>query len=162
MKVVTSRFGEIEVPDDSVINFPEGVVGFKECNKFVIFDCSDDGVFKWLQSCDKDDVAFVICEASMIVPEYQAILGQKELDALQAKDLSELVTCLILCIPEDPKEMTANLLGPIVFNAEKRVGMQMVLINPGYSTQYKVFADPDNDSKKSDKSAKKEDNNARS
>ncbi|MHC4870338.1 MAG: flagellar assembly protein FliW [Planctomycetota bacterium] len=140
---MTSRFGEIEIPDESSINFPEGVVGFKECSEFVIFDCGDDGVFKWLQSCNKDDVAFVICEAHLIIPEYRIILGQKELDALSAKSVDELITCLILCIPENPHDMTANLLGPIVFNAEKRVGMQLVLINPDYSTKYKVFADPE-------------------
>lgn len=143
MKVKTSRFGEIEIPDDSNIHFPEGIVGFKECKEFVIFDCGDEGVFKWLQSCEKDDVAFVICEARLIIPDYSIILGNKELDILGTKSAEELVICLILCIPPDPKDMTANLLGPVVFNIEKRIGMQLVLINPDYSTKYKVFVDGD-------------------
>jgi flagellar assembly factor FliW len=142
MKVQTSRFAEIEVPDESLIHFPEGVVGFKECIRFVIFDCGDDGVFKWLQSADRPDVAFVICEAQLIVPDYQVMIGHLEMDLLEAGSLDELVTCLILSIPDDPNEMTANLLGPIVFNSEKRIGKQLVLINPEYSTKHKVFADP--------------------
>lgn len=141
MKVETSRFGEIEVPDESRIEFPEGIVGFKECRGFVIFDCGEDGVFKWLQSVERPEIAFVICEAHLIVPEYKVMVGRQELEALQLEDLEEAVVCLILCIPADPKEMTANLLGPIVFNPDKRLGAQLVLVNAEYTTKYRVFAD---------------------
>jgi flagellar assembly factor FliW len=144
VKVKTSRFGEIDVPDDSVITFPEGVVGFKDCTDFVIFDCGEDGVFKWLQSCDKEDIAFVICEAHLLVPDYHVIIGQKEKEALQIKSVEEAVVCLILCIPEDPQKMTANLLGPIIFNSEAKVGLQLVLVNPDYSTRHYVFQQDDN------------------
>jgi flagellar assembly factor FliW len=140
MKVVTSRFGEIDVPEDTAITFPEGIVGFKDCTRFVMFDCGDDGVFKWLQSVDRPEIAFVICEAHLIVPEYRAMVGRKELRVLNLDDPADAVVCLILCIPPDPKEMTANLLGPIVFNSEERLGMQLVLVNPEYSTKYRVFA----------------------
>ncbi|MHC4885373.1 MAG: flagellar assembly protein FliW [Planctomycetota bacterium] len=139
MKVLTSRFGEIEVDDATLISFPEGVVGFKESTRFVIFDCGDEGVFEWLQSVDNPEVAFVICEAQMIKPDYRVMIGKKEMGELEAESLDELLTCLILCIPEDPTKMTANLLGPIVFNTEKRLGMQLVLMNPDYSTRYPVF-----------------------
>lgn len=143
MKVQTSRFGEIEVPDESVIRFPEGIVGFRETTEFVMFDCGDEGVFKWLQSSQDPEIAFVICEANLIIPGYQIIVGKKELSALEAETTDELLVALILSIPEDPREMTANLLGPLVFNVEKRSGMQVVLINPAYSTRFKVFASAD-------------------
>ncbi|MBN1256418.1 MAG: flagellar assembly protein FliW [Planctomycetes bacterium] len=139
MKVMTSRFGEIEVPDDSTITFPQGVVGFKECTRFIIFDCGEEGIFKWLQSVDNPEIAFVICEASLIVPNYQVVVGQQELETLQLDNIEDAVACLILCIPKDPNEVTANLLGPVVFNSEKRLGMQVVLVNPDYSTRHRVF-----------------------
>ncbi|MFW5858343.1 MAG: flagellar assembly protein FliW [Planctomycetota bacterium] len=139
MKVQTSRFGEIEVPEESAIAFPEGIVGFKDCTRFVIFECGDEGVFKWLQSADRPEIAFVICEAHLIVPNYQVMIGEKERSLLKLQSLDDAVVCLILCIPTDPQEMTANLLGPIVFNAEERVGMQLVLVNPEYSTKHRVF-----------------------
>lgn len=139
MKIKTTRFGEIDVPDDSLITFPEGVIGFKEARGFVIFDCGDQGIFKWLQSTDIPELAFVICEASLIVPSYQIIIGSKEQDLLKLAKPDDAAVCLILVIPEDPQETTANLLGPIVMNSESRLGMQLVLVNPGYSTRYKVF-----------------------
>ena len=142
MKVETSRFGEIEVPEESAITFPEGIVGFKECTRFVIFDCGDEGVFKWLQSIDRPEIAFVICEAHLIVPDYKVMIGEKERALLSLASLEDAVVCLILYIPPDPQEMTANLLGPVLFNAEARLGMQLVLVNPEYSTKHRVFDAP--------------------
>lgn len=142
MKVQTSRFGEIEVPDDSVISFPVGIVGFPDATRFVIFDCGEEGLFKWLQSCDRPELAFVICEVSMIVPDYQVMIGEKERKLLDLDSLDDGVVCLILNIPDNPQDVTANLLGPIVMNSEKRLGMQMVLVNPEYTTRHRIFADP--------------------
>ncbi len=139
MKVKTTRFGEIEVPDETLITFPEGVIGFKEARGFVIFDCGDQGLFKWLQSTDIPELAFVICESHLIVPNYQVVIGHKEQELLQLDNTEDAAVCIILVIPEDPQETTGNLLGPIVMNAKTRLGMQMVLVNPDYSTRYKIF-----------------------
>lgn len=139
MKIKTSRFGEIELPDETAIEFPEGIVGFKEARRFVMFDCGEEGIFKWLQSCDKPELAFVVCEASMIVPEYKVMIGRKEMETLKLDTVDDGVVCLILTIPESPQEATANLLGPIVMNSESRLGMQLILVNPDYSTRHRIF-----------------------
>ncbi len=139
MNIITSRFGEIEVPDDSLIAFPEGIVGFKDAKGFVIFDCGDQGVFKWLQSTTVPELAFVICEASLVLSDYQIMISPKDQETLQLKSASDAAICLILVIPEDPQETTANLLGPIVMNSASRIGMQLVVVNPEYSTRHKVF-----------------------
>lgn len=139
MKVKTTRFGEIDMPEDALITFPEGVIGFKEARGFVIFDCGDQGLFKWLQSTDIPELAFVICESHLIVPNYQVVIGAKEQETLKLSTPDDAATCLILVIPDDPQETTANLLGPIVMNSESRIGMQLVLVNPDYSTRFKVF-----------------------
>lgn len=150
MQVKTSRFGEIEVPDESLITFPEGVIGFTENTRFVIFDCGDEGIFKWLQSCERPELAFVIAEASLIFPSYQVIIGKKERELLQLEKVEDAATCLIMVIPDNPIEATANLLGPIIMNADTRLGMQIVLINPDYSTRYRVFAVSDDSDKEAD------------
>jgi flagellar assembly factor FliW len=143
MKIQTTRFGELDLPDESVIHFPEGIIGFKDARRFVLFDCGDEGIFKWMQSAEVPELAFVICEASLILPSYQVMIGEKERELLELEKVEDGVVCLILVIPEDPSQATANLLGPIVMNSETRLGMQLVLVNPDYSTRYPIFADPD-------------------
>jgi flagellar assembly factor FliW len=139
MIVKTSRFGDKEVPDEALLTFPEGVIGFRDATRFVMFECSDDGIFKWLQSCDRPELAFVICEASVLVQNYQILIGEKERQVLKLEKAEDAVVCLILVIPEDPMETTANLLGPLVMNTETRLGMQIVVVNPQYSTRHKLF-----------------------
>ena len=143
MIVKTSRFGDKEVPDETLITFPEGVIGFRDATRFVMFECSDDGIFKWLQSCDKPELAFVVAEASLIVPNYRVAISDKERQALKLKSMDDMVVCLILIIPKNPLDATANLLGPLLFNIEERIGMQAVLVNPEYSTRFRIFATPD-------------------
>ncbi|MDR0868097.1 MAG: flagellar assembly protein FliW [Planctomycetota bacterium] len=140
MNILTSRFGEIEVPDESLIEFPRGIIGFRDARRFVIFDCGEQGIFKWLQSADIPDLAFVICEAHLLVPEYKITLRPEESEILKLTNSEDAAVCLILVIPENPQEATANLLGPIVMNSASRLGMQLVLINADYSTRYKIFA----------------------
>ncbi|MDR1612436.1 MAG: flagellar assembly protein FliW [Planctomycetota bacterium] len=142
MIVKTSRFGDKEVPDEALITFPEGVIGFKDATRFVMFECSDDGIFKWLQSCDRPELAFVICEAGVIMPSYKIVIGEKERQVLQLESVDDAVVCLILVIPKNPMDATANLLGPLVMNVETRLGMQVVVVNPQYSTRYRLFTDP--------------------
>jgi flagellar assembly factor FliW len=142
MIVKTSRFGDKEVPDEALITFPEGVIGFKDATRFIMFECSDDGIFKWLQSCDRPELAFVICEASVIVPTYKIVIGEKERQVLQLESAADAVVCLILVIPKNPMDATANLLGPLVMNVETRLGMQVVVVNPQYTTKYRLFTDP--------------------
>ncbi len=139
MKVNTSRFGEIEVPDESLITFPEGIIGFKEARGFVLFDCGEEGLFKWMQSVDQPELAFVICEANLIVPNYQIMISDTEQETLKIQGAEDAVICVILRIAQDPTESTANLLGPIVMNTVTRIGMQMVVVNPNYSTKHYIF-----------------------
>lgn len=141
MIVKTSRFGDKEVPDEALLTFPEGVIGFRDATRFVMFECSDDGLFKWLQSCDRPELAFVICEASLIMPEYKIMIGEKERQVLKLEKAEDAVVCLILVIPKNPMDATANLLGPLVMNTETRLGMQVVVVNPQYSTRYRLFVD---------------------
>lgn len=143
MIVKTSRFGDKEVPDEALLTFPEGVIGFRDATRFVMFECSDDGLFKWLQSCDRPELAFVICEASLIMPDYKIMIGEKERQVLKLEKAEDAVVCLILVIPKNPQDATANLLGPLVMNTETRLGMQVVVVNPQYSTRYRLFVSPD-------------------
>jgi flagellar assembly factor FliW len=139
MLVKTSRFGEVTVEDSAVIGFPEGIVGFPDVRGFVIFDGPEGTPFKWLQSTDRPELAFVVCDPLLFKGDYRVSVNREELAALQLEKTQDAVICVILSIPADPWRMTANLLGPVIFNAEKRIGKQLVLSGPEYTTKHPVF-----------------------
>jgi len=140
MRIKTSRFGEVTVDDSAAISFPEGLVGFPDVRRFVIFDGPEGTPFKWLQSADHPELAFVICDPLLFKSDYRVSVLAAELADLCIDRLEDAVVCVILSIPADPWRMTANLLGPLVFNAERRLGKQLVLSGTEHTTKHPVFA----------------------
>jgi len=42
-------------------------------------------------------------------------------------------------VPEDPREISANLQGPILINTENSLAKQLVLVNSEYRVQHPLF-----------------------
>lgn len=139
MKLTTRHFGEIEFPDETIINFPEGLVGFEDQKRFVFIENSDPEVpFHWLQSVDQEDLAFVVVNPMAIKPDYEFEVP-KDIEKRMELDSAEDVALLsIVVVPEEIEKMTMNLLAPLVFNAAKRIGFQVVLIDERYTTKHLV------------------------
>ena len=59
-------------------------------------------------------------------------------EILKLTDASNgILTLVVVNIsPIEPFEVTANLLGPLIINVQKRLGKQIVLSNPQYSHRH--------------------------
>ena len=139
--VATSRFGEIEIDEDTIIRFPSGVVGFPDAQNWVMFDGPDETPFQWLQDCDNPDLAFVLMDPLVINPDYTVFIAPSDLERLKLTSTDEAIVLVILTIPSDPTNMTANLLGPLVFNADKKLAAQIVQTDPSLTTKFPVFGE---------------------
>lgn len=140
LKVETTRFGAVEVDEGKLIEFKEGLVGFEEYKKFIILNHKDDSPLKWLQCVDAPHLAFLVSDPFWFCPDFEFELSdedEKELEITSPEQVAVLVT---VTIPkDDPKALTSNLLGPLVFNSEKRCAKQLVLTSEKYTTQYPVL-----------------------
>lgn len=141
MQVKSTRFGQLEVPENSVLNFPDGLLGFEHCKRYVILEHDPATPFRWLQGIDDPDLAFVIVNPAEFAAEYAVELGRDDVLKLGLKDASEAAVYVLVVIPEDPSAMTANLQGPLVMNAERRVGRQVVLADGRYRTRHAILAE---------------------
>jgi flagellar assembly factor FliW len=140
MKIATTRFGEIECPDRTLIRFPSGIIGFPRSLQYVILDHTRDVPFKWLQSADEGQLAFVIMDPALFKPDYHVTLDADALAELEAQEGDELICCVILTIPSaDPATVTANLRGPVVVNERTRLAKQVILADE-LPTRYPVFS----------------------
>ena len=52
VRINTSRFGEVEISQDDILEFSEGLLGFGQLRRFVVLDDPNDEIFAWLQSCE--------------------------------------------------------------------------------------------------------------
>lgn len=152
IKVQTTRFGEIEILKEKVYAFPDGIPGFAECKKFCILDNGKNTLFKWLQSIDKPELAFVIFDPFLIKNDYNVYIEDDELKILEVEKKEDVIVTVILTIPKGkPKEMTANLKAPLIFNIKKKKGKQIILTDSQFPLEYPVWnalnADADDQSK---------------
>ena len=141
MLIQTSRFGEIEVEENQIIIFPSGLVGFAEDRRFVIREDDAAAPFLWLQSVDSNGLAFVMIEPHVSVSNYELELTQEHLNKLNAKNIEELRVFVLVTMAEEIKNVTINLQGPLLFNPEKRLGLQFIIPDGKYSTRHLLFGD---------------------
>lgn len=135
----SSRFGTLEINDDSVLTFPSGLLGFPESRRYVILDHDTEAPFKWLQSLDEPALAFVIIDPDLLLADYHIEVAGDALAEVQGNEEGDLATAVILTIPsEDPGRMTANLRGPLLMNQRTKLCKQLVLSDE-FPTRHPLF-----------------------
>ena len=138
MQIQTSRFGLVEIDDSRVMQFPKGLVGFPNCNRFALVQTNDEGVFFWLQSIDRTELAFVVCDPRVFVPDYRIPIKSEDLDLL---GLDKPDDAQVLAIVNKVDNMlTGNLQGPLVINAATLTATQLVLSDKRYTTRHALMS----------------------
>lgn len=142
MKLNTDYFGEIEIKEDEIINFPDGLLAFEDKKSFIIIDNSDDELpFQWLQCIDDPALVFVIMNPFLFKKDYEVDIPDGVVKKLEIQDETKVAIYTILVIPDDITKMTANLIGPLVINSFNRTGKQIVLDNRKYSAKHMVLSE---------------------
>lgn len=137
MIVHTSRFGTVEVEDGRVITFGRGILGFPQHKNYVLIQPEPDATFYWLQSVEAADLAFVVTDPLLFVPDYQVPLREETRVELGLKDVGEANVLVIVNKVQDT--LTANLQGPLVIHAETRAAAQIVISEKKYQTRHPIM-----------------------
>lgn len=139
-KILTSRFGEIEVDEHRVIRFPEGIPGFPEQKSYALIENTEGSPFLWLQSTDVPELAFVLTNPFSFKKDYLQSLSPEELGPFKGEEGSEWVVFSLVTVPAGhPEKATMNLLGPLVVDTRMRSGRQVILPSSGYSHRHPLF-----------------------
>lgn len=139
----SSRLGPFDLKDEEILKFPEGLYGFEgEMNFGMLpFDPKVECPLKWLQSLKNPDLAFVVTDPFIYVPNYRAQLSAEEKASIGASGKDTLCTLVIVKIPQDFTKMTANLVAPLIINTRNLIGKQFVLSSPEYDTAHFLLPD---------------------
>lgn len=139
MIISTSRFGQVELKQEDVLTFPEGLLGFADLRKFALLDDPSDEIFAWLQSCEAPQIAFPVLEPELFSAQYKVTLTKGDLEALKMTSSEKARYFSIVTIPDDPTLMTANLKAPVVVNIEGRTARQCVLQDNNLAIREPIF-----------------------
>ncbi|MBP2636920.1 MAG: fliW [Firmicutes bacterium] len=139
MQIQSTRFGLLEVDEDQIISFPHGLPGFQGKRDFVFLPYQNESPFAYLQAVDEPNLTFVIVEPFTFFQDYSFTLEDSVLTELGLSDENPPKIFNIVRIPEIIKEMTANLLAPIIINWQTRIAMQFILEKSPYTVRHSLF-----------------------
>ncbi len=120
----TSRFGLIEVAEEKIIYFAEGLPGFPMIKRYILMDYKDTAL-KWLQAVDDPDVAFIVVEPSLLNPDYRVSPDDSTKTILNLTNDDDLAVLVI--IRREGDQVIANFQCPLLLNAGTMRGVQVYL-----------------------------------
>lgn len=127
LEINSKPFGKIEIDERQILEFPNGLLGFEGYRKFALIEESGEAVFKWLQSLEEVNLAFIIIQPELFQPTYRPIIPKSELQSIGLNSVEDALIMVIVSIPgDDPSKMTANLQGPILINKAAKSGRQFI------------------------------------
>lgn len=142
MKVNTRLFGEIEIAQEKIICFKNGIIGFPDCKQFtLIYDETESGERKnisWLQSLDEPAFALPVMNPLLVKEDYDPQVEEellKNLGSLTPENICVLVT---VTVPSDIKKMSVNLKAPIVINAEE-LKAEQIIVDDNFPVKYMIY-----------------------
>lgn len=141
LKIPSITFGDIEIAETTIYTFDRGIPGLRGINRYTIIEAEETDPVKWLQACDKPYISLMMLEPAMIDPDYQIQLNDEHMKGLGNGPLEAVHMYVLVVIPDNARDMTANLLAPIVINHETRKGLQVVVEGSPELLRVKVFKD---------------------
>jgi len=139
-KVNTLRFGEVEVAEDKVVHFADGIPAFEDEHEFVIVPYDEESPYVFLQSLTTPDLAFLMTVPFIFFPEYEFELDDENQNKLELTRQEDMLIYTLLTINGGKvKDMTANLMAPVVVNTANMQARQVVLDRSSYTTKHRLF-----------------------
>ncbi len=142
MKANTRLFGEVDIPEEKIVTFENGVLGFEDCKKFTIIYDADKGestAISWLQCMDNPDVAFPVISPFFVMDDYDPIVESEMIESLGEVNEENLIMFALMNIKSDIKQLTANMKAPVIINAETLKGAQVIVENDDYEIKYNIY-----------------------
>ena len=143
MKIMTRKFGEIEIDEKKILVMPEGLPGFPGFERFILLEDPKTSPFCWFQSMEEPNLALVIMSPFIFKPDYkidlEGFIASRDWKETQTGDV---LIYVVINISEGEKEkkITANLMGPIIINSKNNEAIQVIISDSTYSHQHNVIA----------------------
>jgi flagellar assembly factor FliW len=109
----STRFGEVEIPEESVIEFPYGLIGLGG-NRYTLLARSDDAAFVWLHSLDDPALALPLTNPWRFFEAYELEIADEEAGRLGIESDDDTVVYVTVRAAETLEDFSANLRAPIL------------------------------------------------
>lgn len=122
----------------TVVRFPEGVPGFEQVRAFQLLENPEARPFFWLQAADEKQPRLLVVDPRAFDPDYRPNFTRHELARVGLGPADDKIVLVVVTLrPDGP---TANLRAPIVVNAVKMIGAQIILEESHWPLRHPLFA----------------------
>ena len=142
MRVTTRLFGEIEIADEKIITFPNGIIGFADMTKFTLIYDEEQGStagIRWLQSLDEPGFAMPVMDPLTVKADYNPEVDDELLKNIGNVNADNILVLVTVTVPSDLTKMSVNLQGPIIINVDECKACQVIVDAEGCPVKYPIY-----------------------
>lgn len=127
MKIETKFLGQVEIEEQDILFFEEGLPGFSTVRSFVLLPIDADAPLVLLQSIEQAAVGFVLAYPFAFKKDYAFDLSEDDREDLHIEREEDVLVYGIVTLNETLADSTINLLAPVIINLVKNRGKQIIL-----------------------------------
>ena len=109
----SSRFGTLEVDEDSVIEFPSGLIGLPG-RHWALISAGPESPFRWLHSLEQEDLALPVTSPWEFFPDYSVELSDADTARVGSDDPDAVEVLVTVRATPELSDFSANLRAPII------------------------------------------------
>jgi flagellar assembly factor FliW len=135
----STRFGDVEVADEDIVEFPSGLIGLAG-TRYALLPHGPEGAFWWLQSMEDADLALPVTDPWQFFSSYEVELSDSEAERIGVSDPSQARVLVTVRAGGAPEDFTANLRAPLVLSEGR--GHQVINEADDAPVRAPLFAQP--------------------
>ena len=142
MRIQTKAFGEIEISDDKIITFENGIIGFPDLKHFTLLHDEEKGSnvgIRFLQSIEEPGFAMPVMDPLLVKPDYDPTVDDVLLTNLGTLTDENILVLVTATVPSDLTKMTVNLQGPIIINVDERKACQLIVDCEKFPVKFPIY-----------------------
>lgn len=131
---IETRFGSYLADRGAVVSVADGLPGFERCRRFVVVTAPTLHPFNCLQGLDDSKPSFLTLDPRSVVEGYATGLTADDRERLDVADGDALLWLALVRLDGD--RALVNLRAPVVINARRMLGVQLMAPDSPYSTEH--------------------------
>jgi flagellar assembly factor FliW len=116
LTIQSSRFGAVEIAEDSVVEFPDGLIGLGG-RRYALISRDPDSPFLWLHSLDDPAVALPVTNPRRFFAGYTVELADEDAERLGFDETVAADVYVTVTASGELSKFTANLRAPILIRS---------------------------------------------
>ncbi len=142
MKLNTRIFGEVEIAEEKILTFDNGIIGFPELKHFTLLHDEEKGTaagIRFLQSIEEPSFAMPVMDPLVVKADYDPQVNDELLTGLGELTADNILVLVTVTVPSDLTKMTVNLQGPFVINVDERKACQIIAEGSEYPVKFPIY-----------------------